>query len=238
LAVTSVLHLLPLADWNCGGRTPITPDSLATEGFVHCTADDATLLRVANQFYVGVPGDMLAITIDLDCLGGTEVKWEHPPGSDPLTAITFPHIYGAVPRHAVVLTRLMVRAADGTYSGYGTRRGAFIGSSSILPSLDLNRTAGWYEQLGFVVGGLYPGEYLILNRDGFDLHFFFQTLLKPDENDHGAYFWVDDAFALHAEWLAAGVPGRLVAPVRAEYGINEGAYVDPDGNLLRFGSFI
>jgi uncharacterized protein len=233
--VTFVLHLLPLADWN-RDRNPIAPESLKAEGFVHCTADDATLLRVANNFYVGLPGAILALTIDLDRLGGAETKWEHPPGSDPLTAIAFPHIYGVIPRHAVVATRIMDRTADGAYTGYGPRRASLSGSAPILPSLDLERTAGWYQRLGFEVGGLYPNEYLMIDRDGFGLHFFYQPELVPDKNDHGAYLWCDDAFALHAEWLDAGAEGRLGAPERAEYGLNEGSYIDPDGNLLRFGS--
>jgi uncharacterized protein (DUF952 family) len=225
--MTLVLHLLPLGDWNTD-RGPIAPESLQTEGFV--------LLRVANQFYVAAPGPMLAITIDLDRLGGAEVKWEHPPGSDPLTAIAFPHIYGVVPRHAVVATRLMERSLDGAYTGYGPRRAALSGSAPILPSLDLERTAAWYQRLGFEVGGMYPNEYLIVHRDGFALHFFVQPELTPDNNDHGAYLWCNDAFALHAEWLAAGAEGRLGAPERADYGLDEGSYIDPDGNLLRFGS--
>ncbi len=51
-----------------------------------------------------------------------------------------------------------------------------------------------------------------------------------------AYLWVDDADALHAEWAAAGVDGRLDPPRPTEYGLEEGAHVDPDGNLIRFGS--
>jgi uncharacterized protein len=116
--MTVVLHLLPSTVWNGGRRAPIVPDSLATEGFVHCTADDETLLRVANQFYTKVPGTMVAISIDLDRVSA-EVKWEHPPGSDPLTSIAFPHVYGPIPRTSVVLSRLMHRADDGTYIGYG-----------------------------------------------------------------------------------------------------------------------
>ncbi len=113
-----VLHLLSSTAWNAGRHAPIIPESLATEGFVHCTADDETLLRVANQFYTAVPGTMVAISIDLDRVSA-EVKWEHPPGSDPLTSIAFPHIYGPIPRTAVVSSRLMQRADDGAYTGYG-----------------------------------------------------------------------------------------------------------------------
>jgi uncharacterized protein len=117
--MTVVLHLLPSTVWNGGSHAPIVPESLATEGFVHCTADDETLLRVANQFYTKVPGTMVAISIDLDRVSA-EVKWEHPPGSDPLTSIAFPHVYGPIPRTSVVLTRLMQRAHDGSYTGYGS----------------------------------------------------------------------------------------------------------------------
>lgn len=30
--------------------------------------------------------------------------------------------------------------------------------------------------------------------------------------------------------------GRDVAPVDTEYGLSEGAHLDPDGNLLKYGS--
>jgi uncharacterized protein len=116
--MTVVLHLLTSTMWNDAPETPIVPESLATEGFVHCTADDATLLRVANQFYKNVPGTMVAISIDLDRVSA-EVKWEHPPGSDPLTSIAFPHVYGPIPRTSVVSSRVTHRADDGTYIGYG-----------------------------------------------------------------------------------------------------------------------
>ncbi len=51
-----------------------------------------------------------------------------------------------------------------------------------------------------------------------------------------AYLWVDDADALYREWAGAGVGGRLQAPSATDYGLTEGAHIDPDGNLIRFGS--
>jgi hypothetical protein len=48
-----------------------------------------------------------------------------------------------------------------------------------------------------------------------------------------AYLYVDDPEALHAEWKS--VEGRHAAPEVKEWGVREGAYVDPDGNLLRYG---
>ncbi|HWX09287.1 MAG TPA: hypothetical protein VNY33_04855 [Gaiellaceae bacterium] len=45
---------------------------------------------------------------------------------------------------------------------------------------------------------------------------------------------VDDADKLADEWHNAGI--ELVEPQDFEYGKREGSHVDPDGNLIRFGS--
>lgn len=60
--------------------------------------------------------------------------------------------------------------------------------------------------------------------------------LDPKTTTSVCYLYVDDAKALHAQWSAAGVEGRLRAPEDTPYGLREFAYVDPDGNLLRIGS--
>ena len=45
-----------------------------------------------------------------------------------------------------------------------------------------------------------------------------------------------DADALYEEWTKPGV-GGLTRPVEPmPYGLREGSHVDPDGNLIRFGS--
>ena len=45
-----------------------------------------------------------------------------------------------------------------------------------------------------------------------------------------------DADALYEEWTKPGV-GGLTRPVGpTPYGLREGSHVDPDGNLIRFGS--
>ena len=46
---------------------------------------------------------------------------------------------------------------------------------------------------------------------------------------------MDDADDLYREWSAAGV-GDSREPNDTDYKIREGADIDPDGNLLRFGS--
>lgn len=113
----------------------------------------------------------------------------------------------------------------------------FRRAAPVFVTTDLPRALDHYERLGFTVeayeGG---GEYGYACRDGIEFH-----LAKVDSIDHltttsCAYVWVDDADALHAEWAATGVDGQLRPPCKTDYGLSEGAHVDPDGNLIRFGS--
>jgi catechol 2,3-dioxygenase-like lactoylglutathione lyase family enzyme len=106
----------------------------------------------------------------------------------------------------------------------------------ILPSRDLRATSAFYERLGYEEQGLWPGEYLIVTRGDIGLHFFHCPQLDPYRSIAGCYLYVDDADAFYAQWRAARSAGRLVAPVDTDYGLREGAHIDPDGNLLRFGS--
>ena len=48
-----------------------------------------------------------------------------------------------------------------------------------------------------------------------------------------AYLHVPDADALAARWSSVE---RTGTPVDTDYGLREGWHIDPDGNLLRFGS--
>jgi len=94
-----------------------------------------------------------------------------------------------------------------------------------------------YRRLGFEVraydGG---GEYGFVRRDGVELHIGYESDHDPARTAAAVYVDVEDADELYAEWAGTGVGGRLVEPSDQEYGIREGAHVDPDGNLLRFGS--
>ncbi|WP_370326144.1 bleomycin resistance protein [Euzebya sp.] len=110
-------------------------------------------------------------------------------------------------------------------------------SAPVFVTTDLNRALDHYQRLGFAVEAYDNGDqYGYACRDGIEIH-----LATVDSIDHTtttscAYLWVDDAAALHAEWTAAGVAGQLHAPSETDYGLDEGAHVDPDGNLIRFGS--
>ncbi|GHA78750.1 DUF952 domain-containing protein [Streptomyces termitum] len=104
-----LFHVVPLADWapwSADPGAPYAPPSLAAEGFVHCSADEAAALAVADAHYRDVPGPLLALVVDPSRLSA-EVRLEG--AGDRL----FPHVYGPVERAAVVAVLEVVRDADG-----------------------------------------------------------------------------------------------------------------------------
>ena len=89
-----------------------------------------------------------------------------------------------------------------------------------------------YERLGFAVRAYEGGGYGFATRDGIEIHL--GVVPDGDRRSGSAYIWVEDADLLAAEWRSAGV--AVHSPVDTEWGQHEGAVVDPDGNVIRFGS--
>ncbi|MCW1968830.1 MAG: DUF952 domain-containing protein [Anaerolineae bacterium] len=145
-----ILHLVLKSDWE---KLPPTqhyvPESLAKEGFIHCTATQSGLLSVANTFYKAIAGEFWVLEIDENKVNAL-VKWEapahptpvpQPAGNENTKALSasvvnelgdsrrvpppaelptqFPHIYGPLNRSAVTGIRPVLRAADGAFVGYG-----------------------------------------------------------------------------------------------------------------------
>lgn len=107
----------------------------------------------------------------------------------------------------------------------------------VFPVSNLNAAMAHYRQLGFTVKPYEDGGYAFAIRDAVEIHLTTVTgKINLATTTSAAYLDVDDADALAAEWTAAKVGGELVAPVNTGYGTREGAHIDPDGNLLRFGS--
>lgn len=97
-------HIVPLADWNADPGRPYAPASLAGEGFVHCSPDEATTLAVVNAFYRTARRPLLALLLDEERLTAT-VQWEEPvPVAPPGVSedVRFPHVFGPLDRDAVV----------------------------------------------------------------------------------------------------------------------------------------
>lgn len=104
----------------------------------------------------------------------------------------------------------------------------------ILPVSDLVAALEHYRRLGFAVRAYSGGGYGFATRDGVEIHLSVVHDLDPDLSNTSVYLFVDDADALADEWRAAGM--KVGAPVDTDWGKHEGTHVDPDGNLLRFGS--
>jgi ankyrin repeat protein/predicted enzyme related to lactoylglutathione lyase len=109
-----------------------------------------------------------------------------------------------------------------------------------VPCTDIARTIRHYERLGFTfsaTGGdsLAEADFAIAQRDEIELHFVVKKDHDPARTAAWVYIGVEDAEAMHAELDAAGAgQGR---PVRTtDYKMREFAHIDPDGNLLLFGS--
>jgi len=90
----------------------------------------------------------------------------------------------------------------------------------------------FYQRLGFVVRAYAGGGYGFATRHGLEVHL--GVVSEDDRRPSAAYLFVDDADQLAAEWRSAGV--EVHPPQDTEWGQHEGALVDPDGNVIRFGS--
>ncbi|MDA2811288.1 cupin domain-containing protein [Nocardiopsis sp. RSe5-2] len=136
-----ILHMTEHSRWEAGGD--IGADSLRTEGFVHASPDEGTLLAVANAFYRRAEEQMVALVVDSGMVGA-EVRWEEPspeppPGADP--DVLFPHVFGPIPRSAVVGVRYLRRDPWGRYTGV-VRRSPTAEALDLLPHPE----GGWYRQ--------------------------------------------------------------------------------------------
>ncbi len=109
--------------------------------------------------------------------------------------------------------------------------------SPVFPVRDIDLAVEHYRKLGFEVRRYEgPDRYAFAERDGIELHLAEVSDLKPKRNMSAIYLYVDDADALYREWSAADMDGRLIPPSDTSYGLREGACLDRDANLIRFGS--
>jgi catechol 2,3-dioxygenase-like lactoylglutathione lyase family enzyme len=103
--------------------------------------------------------------------------------------------------------------------------------SPIFSVRDLDAAMNFYRRLGFSVHAYAQGGYGFASRDGIEIHL---GVPSGDHHPGSAYLFVDDADQLAATWRAAGMDVHM--PEDTEWGKHEGTLVDPDGNVIRFGS--
>ena len=113
----------------------------------------------------------------------------------------------------------------------------------VLHVRDVVRAHDYYaEKLGFRSPRMWgdPPVFCIPQRDGLALmlsQIEQGAEVRPigwDENDWSAYFWVEDADALHAEFKAGGADISR-EPQDKVYGTREFEIRDLDGHVLAFG---
>lgn len=110
-----IYHLVPTSYWNTWPtQQPFLPAAYAHDGFIHCTAGDALMLKVANNWYQSHPGTYVVLVIDTELLT-SELRWEQP--ADHLAPL-FPHIYGPINQEAIVAIRAVQRAPDGEFLAF------------------------------------------------------------------------------------------------------------------------
>jgi DNA-binding MarR family transcriptional regulator/uncharacterized glyoxalase superfamily protein PhnB len=135
-----------------------------------------------------------------------------------------------------------IKAAD-TAAGIGRPRPArqFRRFSPIFPVSDLAAALAHYSALGFESEPYEDGDdYGFATREGAQLHLAAHPAHDGhDTHDHAAsaYLYVRDADELYAEWSRAAAGGTTRPVHDTPYQLREGSHTDPDGNLIRFGSF-
>lgn len=108
----------------------------------------------------------------------------------------------------------------------------------VMPVRNLDLAIAHYTLLGFDVAEYEGGGYAFAKRDEVWLHLESAPNLDPDAQGASSYVYVADADALYTEWRDSLALGVLIPPNDTEYGLREFAHFDPDGNLLRIGSWL
>ncbi len=102
-----ILHLCRRQDWDAAqAQGEFRPDSLAVEGFIHCSRPEQ-ILDVANRYYKGLEG-MLLLKIERERIV-PEIVWEASDGDD------FPHIYSPINIEAITAVIPFSPDADGKF---------------------------------------------------------------------------------------------------------------------------
>lgn len=115
-----IYHITTSAAWEQAQQSGhYTADSLAIEGFIHCSARHQ-VETVANSFYREVD-NLIVLCIEEDDLT-SELKWEdaaHPTPDSPTRPNDndlFPHVYGAINLDAVKDHVALLRTESGNYA--------------------------------------------------------------------------------------------------------------------------
>ena len=113
-ATEMIVHIVERGEWvKAVGRGSYAPDSLAAEGFVHCSTL-AQVVATANRFYRGQNG-LVVLCIEEERLR-VELRYEASTGARGEEAgEMFPHLYGELNVDAVVRVIELPCEVDGSF---------------------------------------------------------------------------------------------------------------------------
>ena len=108
-----IYHLTPASYYHCQPENqPYQTETLAQEGFIHCTAGAEKLIEVANIYFANFRDDLLVLEIDPAQLTAPLIfEPPIPPINAPVVTeetstshlnTLFPHIYGPLDRQAIL----------------------------------------------------------------------------------------------------------------------------------------
>jgi catechol 2,3-dioxygenase-like lactoylglutathione lyase family enzyme len=119
--------------------------------------------------------------------------------------------------------------------GWLRSKAGVVDSTPILPVLDMDAAAAFYERAGFEVHRYEGGGYAFAHFDGesvFDLDLA-EPSLDRGANKAGCYLITPEADAWHARLAADALP--VTALDAKPWGMTEFTLTDPDGNTIRIG---
>ena len=103
----TILHICKHDDWIAAREAgEYRADSLASEGFIHCSRQDQ-ILTVATNYYPG-QGDLVLLMLD-------PTKLTHEVRRDTVGDDKFPHVYGPFNLDAVISVSKFPPDADGVF---------------------------------------------------------------------------------------------------------------------------
>lgn len=109
-----------------------------------------------------------------------------------------------------------------------------------LPFIEKQRTIDFYvNKIGFILGADY-GDYLLMDFENVELHFFSYPSLEPAKSDFMIYLRIDNGIDAYYQKLQdSGVKihpnGKLE---NKPWNQKEFSIIDPNGTLLTFGQSI
>lgn len=113
-----IYHITSRRTWReAQQRGDYRAESLATEGFIHCSTN-TQVLPVAEKYYPRQRG-LLVLMVDPARLI-SELKWEPPSGDAPPPGVPagelFPHVYGPIDLDAIVKVFDLETDSDGRHN--------------------------------------------------------------------------------------------------------------------------